>query len=121
MNFGGAYSNLFAGVFSAGLAAALSTASSILDALHRLAALRGAPVCLLLVDLVRAARAVNPPARGKRTNALTQLGNDIIDAAARGSKSRFVVRIIATAYRGQPARGGCYSLCCTRETAGGAP
>lgn len=91
MNLGGAYSSLFAGVFS-NTSALLSTASSILGELHLA---RWRAVCLLLVDLPRAARAVHPLERENRTtNALVQPGSDNIDAAARGRSSCLVVRCI---------------------------
>lgn len=93
MNLGGAYSSLFAGVFSR-TSVLLSTASSIRGELHR--ARRA--VCLLLVDLARAARAVHPLERENRTtNALVQLGSENIDAAARGSNSCLVFPCIVRA------------------------
>lgn len=92
VNLGGAYSSLFAGVFST-TSVSLSTASSILGEFHLA---RWRAVCLLLlVDLARAARAVHPLERVNRTtNALVQLGSDSIDAAARGSRTFLVVRRI---------------------------
>lgn len=98
MNFGGAYSSLFVGVFSTTSVFVASTASSILGEPEPHRPLRGFVVglLLLLVDLPRYARAVHPPAGRANcaTNALVQLGNAIIDTAASGSSSGLVVRHI---------------------------
>lgn len=93
---GGAYSSLFAGVFSATSAVFPSIVSSILGEPEPNRALRGLAVGLfLLVDLPRDARAVHPAGRANRTtNALEQIGSAIIDTAASGSSSCLVVRYI---------------------------